>query len=133
MQSLISSIYSVIGSANWSTIIGVPTYPSDFAEPSAAPFLRVSILPGRSNRRSYDGVKQVSGLIIVTIFYKVGEGQIYAATTADKLDQLLQDTVINNNSVQIGESSLQYKGVDPNDKTLARADYSVPFDYFGEI
>jgi hypothetical protein len=134
MEDIIQSFYSLIASSSWTTLITEPVYPADFKIVDATPpFLKVSIILSKSSRESYNGMKEINGIFVIFIFYKAGIGQLYASALADKLDVILQDIVINNNTVQIGESSLQYKGIDPDDKTLARADYSVPFKYFGEI
>jgi len=93
-------------------------------------FIRVSIVP------SGPGVnlKSVSGVVIIDIFISAGTGPNKTTLIADKLDQYLvgkSKTTLAGKRTQFQNSSLVQIGSDPDNPTLHRSSYTIPFSYFG--
>jgi hypothetical protein len=101
-------------------------------------FLRINILPSNSSA-NYGGSKNLEGLVIISIYVKAGEGQKRVMEIGDILDVLLQHKNTSNTigGVQIkgpelGTSYLTIGGLDPANKALYSAKYTIPFQSYGE-
>lgn len=130
-SDIISTFYDFIDSPEWTTQIGLTAVPFDFkGSIEAKTFARVKVLLPNVKRPGYGENKSVSGLFIVSIFSKEGEGQLWITSYTDNLDRVLQNRTIENN-IQLGLSNLESRGLDSFDKTLTRHDYSIPFTYYG--
>ena len=130
LESTILSLYSIAANPSWSTAVGAPIYNWDYKDkPASYPFLKYTIVFKKADKPDFTN-KELSGLVVIGIFTKTGQGQLASAELADKLDVLFQDKLIN--GIQLGSSFLQPRGIDPDDNTLVRDDYTVPFTYFGE-
>lgn len=128
-QNIISTFYSLPEN---NLLASLPVYPADYkGDKLSAPFLTLSIVNGKASQSAYRDNKLVKGLLIVSIYYPSGEGQYYPTTLVSSLDNTFEQKLFNY-GIQTNVSSLQFIGPDPNDPTLSRADYSVPFSYYGE-
>jgi hypothetical protein len=128
-EDIITAFYSLPEN---NLLANLPVYPADYRGTiSAVPFLKFSIVTGKANQFAYRDNKLVTGLVIVSIFYKAGNGQKEPTTIASSLDSVFQNKLLAY-GIQTNVSSLQFIGPDPDDSTLSRADYSVPFSYYGE-
>jgi len=128
-EEIISTFYSLPQN---NLLANLPVYPADYkGQISSVPFLKLNIVNGKANRFAFGDNKQVTGLIIVSIYYPAGKGQKQPSVIASSLDITFQNKLLNF-GIQTSVSSLQFIGPDPEDPTLSRADYSVPFSYFGE-
>lgn len=128
-ETIITTFYSLPQN---SLLANLPVYPADYRGTiSAVPFLKLSIVTGKANQFAYRDNKLVTGLVIVSIFYKAGSGQKEPTVIASNLDSVFQNKLLAY-GIQTNVSSLQFMGPDPDDSTLSRADYSVPFSYYGE-
>jgi len=127
-STIITELYKTV--ANGLTSV-YPIYPSDFkGEPSSIPFIKFSIVLSSSTRHSYQK-KEVSGLLVLQIYYSSGYGQKLPSQIADVLNTYFEDKLVLPN-LQTTLGSLQFLGPDTDDNTLSRADYSVPFNFYGE-
>ena len=127
--TLIGALNGLVASPTWGTTVGLPTYPADYKGAiSSVPYLRYTVVTGKTDRSAYQDNKVVKGLVMVSIFYKSGEAQLSTATIADNLNTVFQDKLVSDN-LQLKEGSLQYLGTDDFDNSLSKADYSVPFTY----
>jgi hypothetical protein len=123
--NLEQDVFSIFGSPEW-LAEDIRTYPSNFvATKIEDEFLRVSILPsgGGVNLRS------VSGMMIVEIYIPSGRGTKRLNEIADTLDSYLEGNT--KNRVQMSSSALSIIGEDKDNPSLFRANYSIPFNYYG--
>jgi hypothetical protein len=128
-QDIIDTFYSLPQN---NLLANLPVYPADYRGTiSAVPFLKLNIVTGKANQFAYRDNKLVTGLVIVSIYYPAGSGQKEPTTVANSLDLVFQNKFLAY-GIQTNVSSLQFIGPDPDDSTLSRADYSVPFSYYGE-
>jgi len=128
-EEIINTFY---GLSQNNLLATLPVYPADYKGTiSAVPFLKLAIVTGKANRVAYRDNKLVTGLVIVSIYYKAGKGQKEPSVIANALDGIFESKLLSYN-IQTSVSSLQFIGPDPDDSTLSRADYSVPFTYYGE-
>jgi len=101
-------------------------------------FLRINILPSESSS-NYGGKKNLSGLVIITIYVKAGEGQKRVMQISDILDVLLQykntSYTLSGTTIkgpELGASYLTVGGLDLVNKALYSAKYTIPFQSYGE-
>jgi hypothetical protein len=131
-EELVRTLDGLLASSEWTTLIEEPVYPHDYKErATSVPYLKYQVVPGKVTRPSYQNKKKLIGLIQVSIFYESGSGQLAPALIADKLDQVLQDA-IPSVSFQLQQSYIQYLGPDRDNTTLSRADYWIPFTFYGD-
>lgn len=128
-DNVITTFYALIPSNN--LIGGAKVIPSDFKGKATAPFARVHFVLAPTKLASYTGSKELRGLLKISIFAKSGAGDKYFATLANNLDTIFEKKLLAND-IQTYTSSLQFLGPDSVDATLSRADYTVPFSYYGE-
>lgn len=124
-----SSILSVFGTDTWKAE-KIKTYPSNFIQIGGQnEFIRISIIPSGQSVN----LNSVSGIVLIEIFTKAGEGPKRSSTIADKLDVYLSGksfTVETGKVVQFMSSNLSSGEKDPDNATLFRVTYSIPFNYF---
>ncbi len=127
-----SDVYGVFASAGW-TATGYKTYPDNYsgAIDSSSAFIRVTILPGKSTIDAHGLKKKLSGMLILSIFVKAGNGDSELFSIADSIDSFFQGKTLTNGT-QFGTSTLMKLGLDPADKSLYRGDYSINFKAYGE-
>ena len=133
MYSLLKDdIYGVFASTPWVSA-GYKAYPSNYngTIDTSNTFIRVSILPGRATLNAFRFKKTFSGLLILSIFVKAGEGDKTLFTVADALDSFFQGKTLTNGT-QFGPSTLSTLGLDPADDSLYRGDYSINFKAYGD-
>jgi hypothetical protein len=126
-----TKVFSIFGSDTWKAE-AITTIPQDMiARDVEGDFIRVTILPGSP------GVNRVSiaGVCIVDIYTAAGKGPTQYHTIADKLDTYLANSTvgIGATSVQFGSSALVSKGIDKDNSALTRAQYTIPFNFFGVL
>ena len=133
MYSLLKDdIYGVFASTPWVSA-GYKAYPSNYngTIDTSNTFIRVSILPGKATLNAFRFKKTFSGLLILSIFVKAGEGDKTLFTVADALDSFFQGKTLTNGT-QFGPSTLSTLGLDPTDDSLYRGDYSINFKAYGD-
>jgi len=124
------AIFSIFGLNTW-TAENIKTFPQDVVASNAGDeFVKVTIIP------SGKGINRVSisGIVIIDIYTASGLGPSRASAIADKLDDYLcNKTVIISASrnVQFDRSTMVPKGIDSDNKTLVRSQYTIPFNLFG--
>jgi hypothetical protein len=127
-ENIINTFYSLPSN---NLLANLPVYPADYrGKISSVPFLKIDIVNGNAKQSAYRDNKLVTGLVKVSIYYPAGEGQKYPPSVATLLDSVFQQKLLAY-GIQTNVSSLQFMGPDPDDSTLSRADYSVPFSYYG--
>ena len=125
-ENTFKDIFSVFDSATWKAE-AIGTYPNNFAPILNSEYIRVNIIP------SNEGInlRSTSGILIIDIFTAAGEGPIRSSVIADKLDSYLQGQTLSTTlggTTQFSNSSIAPKGVN---ESLFRAQYTIPFNYFG--
>lgn len=125
-------IYGVLSSPAWINT-GYRTYPTNYSGKidTSKNFIRVSILPGKPSLDAYSFKKTFSGLLILSVFVKAGEGDKTLFAIADTIDSFFEGKTLTNGT-QFGPSTLSTLGLDPADNTLYRGDYSIQFKAYGE-
>jgi hypothetical protein len=131
-SKLKTDIYGVLSSNAW-IATGYKAYPSNYsgAVDTTGSFIRTSILPGNGTIDAHGLRKKFSGMLILSIFVKAGNGDAQLFTIADTLDSLFQGKTLTNGT-QFGASTLMQLGPDPADKSLYRGDYSINFKAYGD-
>lgn len=123
-----SDVFSVFASSDW-TSTNIKTFPSNYlADNSGSEFIRVTVLPTGT------GVNRVStsGLLMVEIYTKSGEGPSRSSQIADILDTRFQSKSFNTlgGVTQFKTSAFTQRGFDKDNLGLWRSEYQLPFNYF---
>jgi hypothetical protein len=101
-------------------------------EVGSAPVARLSIIPGSSKFNNFGySQKTLSGYVILAIFVKTESGHKELFDIADKIDLIMQNKKCSNGTT-FASSSMDIKGIDPQDSSLFRGDYLIKFNYYGE-
>jgi len=117
---------------NNNKLAGFQVFPADYkGELPKPPFLKLNIVFSPASLEATSGTKKVSGVVLVSIYYESGGGQLQASEISELLNDIFEKKLLNF-GIQTKVSSLQFLGTDKNDASLSRADYSVPFSYYGE-
>jgi hypothetical protein len=130
--SLEKDVFSVFAGASWKSR-KINTYPSNYmAQDAGSDFIKVSVLP------SGDGInlKSVSGVVLVDIYVQSGTGPARGHVLADELDSYLTGKSFSNqtgSTTQFFKSSLSQLGLDPDNQSLYRFQYTIPFSHFGVL
>ena len=77
----------------------------------------------------YYGGYGVTGRMSLSIYVEAGLGQTRANEIADWLNDVFQGKTLNSGT-QTGPSTLIWYGIDPDNNSLARAEYSLPFSRY---
>lgn len=110
-----------------------PIVPHDYSgNISSSTFIKFMVVFQQTERKSYyDSNRKIPGLIMLSIFYPAGKGQNLATEKASELLSSFENkTPIQ--GLQTNLASLQFMGKDPDNKTLSRADLTIPFNYYGD-
>ena len=125
-----NDVFSVFASVDW-LAENIKVYPTNTIPIApGTEYLRVTILPQGDSLN----INSVSGLLMVDIFAKFGNGPKRVNELADKLDSYLRGNQLATNSgavTQFQYSSLKDVGKDVDNAALYRAIYQIPFNYFG--
>ena len=117
-------IEEIFATTEW-TQRGITARPANFQGGSFEnEFVMVEIIPGRPLNRY--GNLTVQGQVIVQIYTPAGQGTSRSMQIADILDTVLQAKTLQRGT-QTGTSSLSFLGIDNDDNSLFRADYSISF------
>ena len=129
--NLKDDIYSIFDSAAWKAE-NITTHPGNFNGAVTGNYIRVSIIPSSSPEAN--PLISSSGQLLIDIFVEAGKGFLEAYIIADILDSYLSGksvSTVSGNSTQFSSSALTEQGIDPDNKSLYRFKYSIPFNYFG--
>lgn len=126
-----TKVFSIFGSDTWKAE-AIKTIPQDMiARDILGDFIRVTIVPGNegANRLS------ISGVCIIDIYTAADNGPTRYHAIADKLDSYLanQQIGVGSTSLQFSSSALAPKGIDKDNSALTRAQYTIPFNFFGVL
>lgn len=128
-EALAKAIYGVFGTAEW-TAENIKTYPSNYVGTEVGDrYIRVNVFPQGAGVN----LKSASGQVLVDIFTPAGVGPLEVSLIADKLDAYLvgKSKSIDIGVVQLGGSALAHIGQDKSNSALFRAQYAIPFNFFG--
>ena len=128
--SIQSDIFSVFALAAWEAE-GIPTFPTSFVQEfTADEFIRVSIIASGTGIN----LSSLSGLLIIDIFSSAGVGPSRFFHIADKLDDYLVGKSLEGVAkkvTQFNSSTLSGVSQDTDNKSLSRASYTIPFNFYG--
>lgn len=131
-SSVLSDVFSIFATPAW-TAENIKTYPNNFvAVIPTKEFIRVNVI---ANGTSINNIS-ISGILIIEIYTSAGEGPKRSSAIADKLDDYLQTkskSTVTKKVTQFLRSSIAIKGVDKDNPSLHRVDYTIPFNYFGVV
>jgi len=130
-ELLLADINSVIASGTWQAT-GIEVLPENYFGDigNTNEYCRLSVLPSSSNNRDYQGSVNLTGLIILRIFVKAGEGQKRIMQISDALDTVFQNKKLVNGT-ELGTSFVRMEGIDSDNKSLYGATYQINFIYYG--
>ena len=119
-----SDIEGVFATTQWRDN-RIQAYPSNYQAGSFADeFVKIEIIPGRPlTTYTRPGIQ---GQVIIQIYTRAGNGITRSVEIADILDTILQVQTLPSGT-QTGTSSISFLGIDAQDNSLFRADYSVSF------
>ena len=129
-KNLQDDVFSIFGASTWEAE-NIKTYPADMvALNTQGEYLRIDIIP------SGEGVNlgSTSGILMIDIFTSAGNGPNRATLLADKLDEYLVGrslSTVSGNVTQFFDSAMEFRGRDPDNKSLSRSVYSIPFNFNG--
>jgi hypothetical protein len=120
---VIEVIEGIFATSSWSSK-SIQAYPVNYTGSYTTEFIKLEVVPSRP-LNIYSNLS-VQGQIIVQIYVQTGLGSRRIAQIADELDDVLQAKTLSNGT-QTGTSALSFLGVDPDDNSLFRADYTISF------
>lgn len=132
-KQAVDAFYGVIASTEWQatfSALGVKTVPRSFQGATSAPYIRVTVLPGNGVSYTHSQSKQLDGLLIMSIFSDTASGDGKVSDIADTIDNFFAKKQLSR--ISTGHSSMNIIGIDTENSALYRADYSVPFTFFGD-
>jgi hypothetical protein len=128
-SALQKDIFAIFDSAAWKAE-NIKTYPSDFIATDASnEFIKISVSLGSTDLLD----DSLQGLLNVDIFTPAGFGPKKSNGIADKLDKYLEKKSVKLTTggvTQFSLSSLQVFGKDPNNPSLSRSRYQIPFKFY---
>lgn len=127
-ENLIKSIFPIFGTETWKAE-KIRTFAANHVGVNTSDeYIRVSVIPSGSSVN----LKSISGVLIIDIFTKAGNGPNRYFSIADRLDSYLVGQGKSLSAglfVQFFSSTLQPNGLDTDDPTLFRTTYNIPFNY----
>jgi len=120
---IISDVEGIFGTTAW-TSKNIQTYPANYSGAYTNEFIKLEVIPSRP--LNYYGNLSIQGQAIIQIYVQTGLGVRRIMEIADHLDDVLQAKTLSNGT-QTGTSALSFLGVDPDDNSLFRADYTISF------
>jgi hypothetical protein len=126
-----NDIYNVFASSQWKAenILVVPE--SFTGTLDTLPYIRLTIAPSRSEISSFGIGKEISGLMILSIYVSSEKGDTESYNIAQKLDSYFQAKQLSNKT-QFKVSYINSVGIDRDNPKIYRVDYFIPFTNYGE-
>lgn len=125
-----ADIFSIFSDNTWKAE-NIKSYPTNsVAVNSGNEFIRINIIPSGAGIN----LSSISGILIIDIFTSAGSGPNRATLIADRLDSYIVGkslSTVNGIVTQFLNSSMDYIGRDPDNVSLFRSAYSIPFNYYG--
>jgi hypothetical protein len=129
-EKIKNDIYGVFASPQWKAK-SIPSYPDNYVgETAGPPYVKVNILPGRSDPSGYAG-KGINGILLLEIYVVAGDGDTNTVKIADTLNGFFEGKTLTNGT-QFGTSLLKPVGKVPN-SPLYRTDYAIIFKIYGDL
>jgi hypothetical protein len=127
-RALLTSIDAIFASTEW-TNLGINAYPANYW-PATNPdeFVIYEIVPSSIAVQEYSKSNYKAGLIILQIYTRANQGLLRTTEIADELNVLFEKEFTND--TQLYDGVLSVKGIDKDDTSLFRADYSLQFNSF---
>ena len=125
---LLGSNDSVFSSSEWKGLV-VPAFPANFF-PHDTPdeFVVYEIIPSGSPTQEFADAGYLAGLIVIQVYTQANMGPKRMYELADNLADLFRKKQLMSTQTQDGE--LTIIGLDKDDTSLFRADYSLKFNSF---
>jgi len=127
-SEILSSFDSVFASSEWASQL-VPTFPANFY-PNNLPdeFIKYEFITEGEGEEEYGDVNYKAGLFIVQIYTQANKGPKRVYELASAVENQLSRNFLN--STQTYGGNLAIVGIDKDDISLFRADYSLKFNSF---
>jgi hypothetical protein len=127
-RALLTSIDAVFASTEW-TNLGINAYPANYwPQTNPDEFVIYEIIPSSIAVQEYSKANYKAGLIILQIYTRANQGLLRTTEIADELNVLFEKEFTND--TQLYDGVLSVKGIDKDDTSLFRADYSLQFNSF---
>ena len=124
-KELLTSFDLSLSSSN----LSLPKYPANFfPDPTPDEFLIYEIIPSKKGEKEYGDTNYKAGMFIAQIYVQANQGPLRVYEVADELEELIVRKVFS--STQTYDPVLFMVGVDRDDKSLFRADFSLQFNSF---
>lgn len=120
-------VFSLFDSVTWKAT-NLKAYPNNYvAKTTGEEFLRVTVILGGGTIHNIE-----DGVINIEIFTRAGMGFKRIHVIADLLDNMLKriNKPVVSGAIQTFDSSLGQGGYCPDDKTLYKTLYTIPFKFF---
>ena len=125
---LFQSFDSVFASSDWSSL-NLTVFPSNFYPPSnPKEFLRYEVIPLEESTAEYGESNYKAGLFNVQIYVQANRGPARVFQLAESLDTHFSKKLLG--STQTHRGKLDVVGMDKDDTSLFRADYSLFFNSY---
>ena len=122
---VIRDIEEQFANENWSILSKVKAYPSNYQGPNNEnEFVKIEFVPAQPVNNY--GQFGVAGQVIIQIYTEAGIGLTRTSDVAHDLDVLIENKRFSRGTIT-GTSSLSFLGIDNDDNSLFRADYSIGF------
>jgi hypothetical protein len=120
-------INAIFGGVSWKSK-NIKTIPSNFPSEQHE-HIKLSVIAGG------EGINPVSanGVLIIDIFVTAGKSTKRAIQIADLLDDYLVGKVSSNSdgTLQLLKSALNHRGLDKDNPSLYRSQYTIPYNFYG--
>jgi hypothetical protein len=127
-RALLTSIDAIFASSEW-TNLGINAYPANYwPQTNPDEFVIYEIIPSSIAVQEYSKANYKAGLVILQIYTRANQGLLRTTEIADELNTLFEKEFTND--TQLYDGVLSVKGIDKDDTSLFRADYSLQFNSF---
>lgn len=130
-EQVVQDIYGVFAGSGW-VDTGYKAFPSNYQGTiDTKPYVLVSVLANNKKTVNFERERSLQGLMILSIFTDTTKGDKELFHVADVLNDLFEEKILSNGT-QFELGNLSKGEVDPDNKSLYRADYSIRFTLFGD-
>jgi hypothetical protein len=127
-RQLLTSVDKIFASSDWQGQ-GISAYPANYwPQTNPDEFVIYEIIPSSIALQEYQKPQYKGGLIILQIYTRANQGLARTTEIADILNDLFERNMTDN--TQLYDGVLSVKGIDKDDTSLFRADYSLQFNSF---
>lgn len=130
-SKIIGDVYGLLATPEWAAT-AIKAYPRNYqGQITARPYALVTVLPSKKKQSTSAVGARIDGLIILSVFVDTTKGDAQLFAIGDTLSTIFEKrTLANGTTTDMG--SMKPIGIDPDNSSLYRGDYSVPFTLHGE-